>query len=78
MTENFSLANLDAYLQSDDSPDETLMLSDLDGFLHVVICSPKPIPIDEWLPRTLGDTADNLPKWVVDTLVHLYRTIQPL
>jgi uncharacterized protein len=75
MSDDFDLAPLDEYLLSDDSPDETMMLSDLDGFLHGIICSPTPISFDEWLPKALGDTADNLPKWVVDTVVHLHRTI---
>jgi yecA family protein len=75
MNDNFSLSNLDAYLQSDESPDECMMLSDLDGFLHGVICSPTKISIDEWLPKALGDTSDSLPRWVVGTLAGLHKSI---
>ena len=38
MSDEIDLESLDAYLSSDDSPDDCMMLSDLDGFLHGVVC----------------------------------------
>ncbi|WP_424176548.1 hypothetical protein [Yoonia sp. TsM2_T14_4] len=40
MSDEIGLESLGAYLWSDDSPDDYMMLSDLDGFLRGVICSP--------------------------------------
>ena len=40
MSDEIDLEALDAYLSSDDSPDDCMMLSDLEGFLHRVVCSP--------------------------------------
>jgi hypothetical protein len=37
------LEKLDAYLSSDASPEDSLTLSDLDGFLTGILCSPEPI-----------------------------------
>jgi uncharacterized protein len=34
MSDEIDLEGLDAYLMSDDSPDDCMMLSDLDGFLY--------------------------------------------
>ena len=44
------LTTLDAYLSSEQSPENTMQLSDLDGFLTGVICSPEVIMPSEWLP----------------------------
>lgn len=44
------LDKLDAYLISEDSPSESMLLSDLDGFLTGILCSPDLIPPSEWLP----------------------------
>lgn len=41
---------LDQYLMSDRSPDESMDLSELDGFLAGVIAGPEAIPPSEWLP----------------------------
>lgn len=51
MTDHLSI--LDSYLSSDESPDDCLMLSDLDGFLHGVVCCPDPIV--EWMDIALGE-----------------------
>jgi len=50
------LRELDAYLQSDDSPADCLMLSDLDGFLTGVVCTPTPIL--NWSDHVFGAQAD--------------------
>jgi len=41
---------LDSYLLSDRSPEDSMLLSDLDGFLTGIACSPQPILSDDWLP----------------------------
>jgi uncharacterized protein len=41
---------LEAYLNSDESPDECMDLSELDGFLAGLIVGPETIPPSEWLP----------------------------
>jgi uncharacterized protein len=45
-----ALEFLDAYLLSEDSPDGSMLLSDLDGFLTGIACSPESISSDDWLP----------------------------
>ena len=54
------LKSLDKYLSSDESPDDCMMLSEMDGFLHGVACSPVPIPADEWMLVALGSGPINL------------------
>ena len=41
---------LDAYLESDRSPPESMLISDLDGFLTAVAIGPELIKPSEWLP----------------------------
>ncbi len=48
------LEALDRYLLSDLSPDECMMLSDLDGFLTGIVVGPELIPPSEWLPVIWG------------------------
>lgn len=62
------LSRLDAYLSSDESPEACLMLSDLDGFLHGVACSPVTIPVAEWMAKALGGSAGQVPPWVTETV----------
>ena len=45
---------LDAYLPSDQSPSECMMLSDLDGFLTGVAIGPELVMPSEWLPHVWG------------------------
>ena len=40
------------------------MLSDLDGFLHGVVCSPVTIPVAEWMTKAFGGSAGQVPAWV--------------
>jgi uncharacterized protein len=44
---------LDAYLLSDQSPPECMLLSDLDGFLTGIAIGPVVMP-SEWLPHVWG------------------------
>ncbi|WP_081698658.1 UPF0149 family protein [Limimaricola cinnabarinus] len=59
------LNTLDVYLSSDDSPDECMMISDLDGFLTSLACVPEEIAEDEWLPIALGEVR-RVPKEIVE------------
>src|ERR1700729_2183277 len=45
---------LDDYLMSDHAPDDSMGLSDLDGFLTGVVIGPELIPPSEWLPVIWG------------------------
>src|SRR4051812_33311605 len=45
---------LDAYLLSDQSPPECLLLSDLDGFLTGIAIGPEVVMPSEWLPHVWG------------------------
>ena len=56
-TEAMSLDDLEAYLMSDSSPAESMLLSDLDGFLTGIAVGPEAIPPDEWLPVIWGGSA---------------------
>ena len=49
-----NLEALDSYLLSDLSPDECMMLSDLDGFLTGIVVAPELVPPSEWLPVIWG------------------------
>lgn len=69
------LDQLDAYLSSDDSPDDCMMLSDLDGFLHGVACSPVPIPIEEWMVVALGGGTEDVPNWVLEGISVIFLSI---
>ena len=75
MSDEIDLESLDTYLSSDDSPDDCMMLSDLDGFLHGVICSPVPIPQDEWLSTAMGERATKLPPHILEIIIDLYENI---
>lgn len=50
------------------------MLSDLDGFLTGVVCSPEIVPEDEWLEKALGATA-GVPSWVTNAMVDHHAQI---
>ena len=75
LDDNIDLEALDAYLSSDDSPDDCMMLSDMDGFLHGVICSPVMIPSEEWMPVALGADPVDVPEWVLNDVTDLYMGI---
>ncbi|UWR33748.1 YecA family protein [Sulfitobacter sp. W027] len=69
------LANLDTFLSSDESPDDCMMLSDLDGYLTGIACSPEVIPEPEWMALALGGTLVEVPEWVKQTIGALFGNI---
>lgn len=69
------LEDLDAYLSSDESPDNCMMLSDLDGFLHGIACCPVPIPFEEWMSLALGGKPEDVPSWVLEGIANIYVNI---
>ena len=48
------LKALDEYLMSDESPENCMQLSDLDGFLTAIVVGPDLIKPSEWLPVVWG------------------------
>src|SRR5260370_40201451 len=48
------LEALDAFLSSDRSPPDSMMLSDLDGFLTAIAIGPELIKPSEWMPVIWG------------------------
>lgn len=75
MNDIIDLEALDGYLSSDDSPENCMMLSDLDGFLHGVICSPVVISSEEWMAQALQIDPEEVPSWVLDDITDLYMGI---
>lgn len=89
MASDIDLKTLDNYLSSEDSPDNCMMLSDMDGFLHGIICSPVTIPSDTWMPVALGADPKQIPNWVLhgitdrfmeiaQCLTHIPPTVEPI
>ena len=70
-----NLEDLDAYLSSDESPKNCMMISDLDGFLHGIACSPVTIPAKEWMEASLGGPAESIPKWVLEAVSTIFMNI---
>lgn len=75
MDDSIDLAALYAYLSSDDSPENCMMLSNLDGFMHGIICLPVLIPSDEWLSLALGTAPEHVPRWIIEDITDLYMWI---
>ncbi len=48
------LERLDTYLMSDATPEETMDLEMLDGFLVALVIGPDGVPEDEWLTQVFG------------------------
>ncbi len=52
---------LDAFLMSDATSNEVMMLDQLDGFLTALACGPAMPETEAWLARIWGPTADDKP-----------------
>ncbi len=71
---------LDAYLMSDDAPEECMMIPDLDGFLTGIAVGPEPIPQSEWMSRIWGGedpkfTGTEEAEMVFGTIIGRYNEI---
>lgn len=75
MSDEIDLEGLDAYLMSDDSPENCMMLSDLDGFLHGVICSPIEVPQAECLRKAMGGPFSKVPPEILQAITDIYDNI---
>lgn len=74
------LEKLDAYLSSDDAPQNSMLLSDLDGFMAGILCSPKLIMPSEWFPVAMGLKKDNFTDvgqatWVTESIMSRYNGV---
>ncbi len=58
---DLDLKALDRFLTSDRSPRESMMLSDLDGFLTGIAVGPELVLPSEWLPLVWGGEGRSLP-----------------
>jgi uncharacterized protein len=67
-----SLDELDDYLSSDEMPVDCMCISDLDGFIHGIACSPVTIQPEEWVPVALGGHIEGIPDWVIEAIITLY------
>lgn len=70
-----SINYLDEFLSSDAAHPNSMGLSDLDGFLTGIACSPELIHVKEWLDRALGDV-DEVPGKVMAAVTGLHRDIR--
>jgi uncharacterized protein len=75
MLDEIDLEALDAYLMSDNSPDDCMMLSDLDGFLHGVVCSPVEISKREWLSKAMGGPFNKISPAILQSITDIYDNI---
>ena len=75
MYHEIDLAALDEYLSSDDSPDNCMMLPDLDGFIHGILCCPTIIPPEEWMPIAFGADPEPLPRSIVQSVANLFGNV---
>ena len=58
------LKALDEYLMSDESPENCMQISDLDGFLTAIVVGPELIKPAEWMPFVWGSES---PEFANDT-----------
>jgi uncharacterized protein len=76
-----NLNALDDYLLSDHAPDDSMGLSDLDGFLTGIVVGPELILPSEWLPIVWGGTepefeTDAEMRIVLGTIMGRYNQIK--
>ena len=73
--DTIDLERLDRFLSSDESPEDCMMLSDLNGFLHGVACSPGLVSSHEWMPVALGGPPEDVPEWALEDIASRYMDI---
>ena len=66
---------LSAFLNSDDAPEHCMQLSDLDGFLTGIICSPDLVMPSEWLPIAFGGPEAGAPPEIIELVMERYNEI---
>jgi len=66
---------LDTFLRSDTSPDHCMQLSDLDGFLTGIVCSPNLIVPSEWLLVALGSQNIDVQSDILGLIMQRYNEI---
>ena len=54
---------LDKFLLSDRTPEDTMTMDTLHGFLTAIAIGPETIMPAEWLPHVWGEDGKNAPKW---------------
>lgn len=74
------LEKLDRYLSSERSPHNSMALSDMDGFLTGILCSPDLIMPSEWLPVVWGTSEPDVKDldehiWAVQEVLGRYNEI---
>ena len=69
------LQALDAFLSSDESPENSMQLSDLDGFLTGIVCSPDVIMPSTWLPVAFGSPEVGAPPEIIELVMERYNEI---
>jgi yecA family protein len=80
--EQVDLEALDRFLMSDRSPPDSMMLSDLDGFLTGIAVGPELVLPSEWLPLVWGGEApefadESEAKAVLGAIMARYNEILP-
>jgi uncharacterized protein len=78
--DHVDLEVLDRFLTSDRSPPESMMLSDLDGFLTGIAVGPELVMPSEWLPVVFGGGAPEFAdeaeaKAILDAIMGRYNEI---
>lgn len=66
------LDELSAFLMSEDTSDETMMLDTLDGFLTAIVSVPVTLLPSQWLPRVWGPSPNDEPAFeTIDQAMHI-------
>jgi len=74
------LEKLSSYLMSENSPENSMGVSDLDGFLTGILCSPELIMPSEWLPVVWGADEPDIKDgdthiWAIQEVLQRYNDI---
>jgi uncharacterized protein len=56
-------AELDQFLMSDATSDETLWIDALDGYLTAIAIGPKHVPLNRWFPEIWGPDEQDAPQF---------------